>query len=59
MLKVNLEDVKKAKEVLESIVKETPLQESKELSDRLDANVYYKCENLQKNRFIQNKRSLQ
>lgn len=48
MLKVNLEDVKKAKEVLESIVKETPLQESKELSDRLDANVYYKCENLQK-----------
>ena len=29
MLKVNLEDVKKAEKVLEYIVKETPLQESK------------------------------
>ena len=48
MLKVNLEDVKKAEEVLKSIVKETPLQESKELSAKLGANVYYKCENLQK-----------
>ena len=48
MLKVNLEDVKKAEKVLESIVKETPLQESKELSAKLNANVYYKCENLQK-----------
>ena len=36
MLKVNLEDVKKAEEVLKSIVKETPLQESKELSAKLD-----------------------
>ena len=48
MLKVNLEDVKKAEKVLEYIVKETPLQESKELSAKLNANVYYKCENLQK-----------
>ena len=48
MLKVNLEDVKKAEKVLEYIVKETPLQESKELSVKLNANVYYKCENLQK-----------
>ncbi len=48
MVNVNLEDVKKAKEVLKSIVKETPLQESKTLSDRIGANVYYKCENLQK-----------
>ena len=37
MLKVNLEDVKKAEEVLKSIVKETPLQESKELSAKLGA----------------------
>lgn len=48
MLKVNLEDVKKAEEVLKPIVKKTPLQESKKLSEKTGANVYYKCENLQK-----------
>ena len=50
MLKVNLEDVKKAEKVLESIVKETPLQESKELSAKLNPKVYYKSENIQKTR---------
>lgn len=48
MLKVSLEDVKKAQIVLEPIVKKTPLQESKKLSEKFGANVYYKCENLQK-----------
>ena len=43
-----IEDVKKAEKVLEYIVKETPLQESKELSVKLNANVFYKWENLQK-----------
>ena len=34
MLKVNLDDVKKAEEVLKPIVKKTPLQESKKLSEQ-------------------------
>lgn len=48
MIKVNFEDIKKAEGVLKTIVKKTPLQESSALSNATGANVYYKCENLQK-----------
>ena len=48
MLKVTLNDVKKAQETIKGIVKETPVLESKTLSEMTGANVFYKCENLQK-----------
>ena len=48
MLKVTLNDVKKAQETIKSVVKKTPVLESKTLSEITGANVFYKCENLQK-----------
>ena len=48
MTKVTLEDVKKAQETIKDIVKETDILESTKLSSMTGANVYYKCENLQK-----------
>ena len=48
MSKVTLNDVKKAKETIKGIVKETPILESKILSEKVGANVFYKCENLQR-----------
>ena len=48
MSKVTLNDVKKAKETIKGIVKETPILESKILSEMTGANVFYKCENLQR-----------
>ena len=48
MTKVTLEDVKKAKETIKDIVKKTDILESTKLSSMTGANVYYKCENLQK-----------
>lgn len=48
MLKVTLNDVKKAQETIKGVVKETPVLESKTLSEMTGANVFYKCENLQK-----------
>lgn len=48
MLNVTLNDVKKAQETIKGIVKETPVLESKTLSEITGANVFYKCENLQK-----------
>ena len=46
--KVTLEDVKKAQETIKNIVKKTDILESTKLSSMTGANVYYKCENLQK-----------
>ena len=48
MTKVTLEDVKKAQETIKDIVKKTDILESTKLSVMTGANVYYKCENLQK-----------
>ena len=43
-----MEDVKKAQDTIKDIVKKTDILESTKLSSMTGANVYYKCENLQK-----------
>ena len=48
MTKVTLDDVKKAQDTIKDIVKKTDILESTKLSSMTGANVYYKCENLQK-----------
>ena len=48
MEKVTLDMIKQARETIKDIVKETPLLESVKMSEKVGANVYLKCENLQK-----------
>ena len=48
MKTVTLEDIKKAQETIKDIVKKTDILESVKLSSMTGANIYYKCENLQK-----------
>ncbi|MGL5328587.1 MAG: threonine ammonia-lyase [Peptostreptococcaceae bacterium] len=48
MLQVTLKDIKEAKETIKEIVKKTDLLECAGLSNMTKANVYYKCENLQR-----------
>ncbi|MGL5313427.1 MAG: threonine ammonia-lyase [Peptostreptococcaceae bacterium] len=48
MKKVTLQDVQKAQETIKDIVKKTDILESVKLSKMTGANVFYKCENLQK-----------
>lgn len=48
MTRVTLKDVQEARETIKDIVKTTDLLESVKLSEKTGANVYYKCENLQK-----------
>ena len=48
MKTVTLEDIKKAQETIKDIVKKTDVLESVKLSSMTGANIYYKCENLQK-----------
>ena len=48
MTKVTLQDIKNAKETIKDIVKKTDILESAKLSAMTGANVFYKCENLQK-----------
>ena len=48
MMNVTLTDVKEARETIKNIVKRTDLLESVKLSEKTGANVFYKCENLQK-----------
>ena len=48
MKKLTLEMIKEARETIKDIVKETPLLESVQMSTKTGANVYLKCENLQK-----------
>lgn len=48
MTKVTLQDIKNAKETIKDIVKQTDILESVKLSSMTGANVFYKCENLQK-----------
>ena len=48
MAKVTLQDIKNAKDTIKDIVKKTDILESVKLSAMTGANVFYKCENLQK-----------
>ncbi|MGL4796942.1 MAG: threonine ammonia-lyase [Paraclostridium sp.] len=48
MTRLTLQDVQQARETIKDIVKKTDLLESVKLSQKTGANVYYKCENLQK-----------
>ncbi len=45
---VTLEDVQKARTLLEGVVHTTPLEESAALTAKLGGPVYFKCENLQR-----------
>ena len=47
-LPVTLEDVRAAREVLAGVVRPTPLEYSRALSDRVGGPVHLKCENLQR-----------
>jgi threonine dehydratase len=47
-LPVTLDDVYAAREVLRGIVRPTPLEYSRALSERVGGNVFLKCENLQR-----------
>jgi threonine dehydratase len=47
-LPVTLDDVYAARDVLQGIVRPTPLEYSRALSERVGGNVYLKCENLQR-----------
>ena len=48
MEKVTIEDIRKAQDTIKDIVKRTDILESTKLSLLTNANIYYKCENLQK-----------
>ncbi len=48
MLQVTLKDIQDAKETIKDIVKKTDLLECAGLSSMTNANVFYKCENLQR-----------
>ena len=48
MNKLTLEDIKKAQETIKDIIKKTDILESVKLSKMTNANIFYKCENLQK-----------
>ena len=46
-MKVTLDDIKKAREVISGVARRTPLEHSAAASQILDTQVYLKCENLQ------------
>ena len=48
MKKVTLETIKNARETIKDIINITPVLESPKMSEKTGANVYLKCENLQK-----------
>lgn len=48
MLQVTLQGIKEAKETIKDIVKKTDMLECASLSNKTKANVFYKCENLQR-----------
>ena len=48
MSTVTLQDIQKARETIKNIVKKTDILESIKLSEMTGANIFYKCENLQK-----------
>src|SRR3954470_1264013 len=48
LMPVSFEDVLAARELLEGVVRPTPLEYSRALSDRAGVQVFLKCENLQR-----------
>ena len=48
MTKVTLKDIQDAKKTIQNIVRKTDILESVKLSNITNANIYLKCENLQK-----------
>ena len=48
MEKVTIDDIRKAQDTIKDIVKRTDILESTKWSLLTNANIYYKCENLQK-----------
>jgi threonine dehydratase len=48
LLSVSLEDVRAAQDLLAGVVRPTPLEFSRGLSERIGTEVYLKCENLQR-----------
>ncbi|WP_297135697.1 threonine ammonia-lyase [Terrisporobacter sp.] len=48
MKTVTIQDIQKAKDTIKDIVKKTDILESVKLSTMTGANIFYKCENLQK-----------
>ena len=48
LLSVTLDDVRAAQDLLSGVVRPTPLEYSRALSDRVGCEVYLKCENLQR-----------
>src|SRR3954469_23786453 len=46
--RVTVDDVRAARDVLAGVVRPTPLEYSRALSDRVGGSVYLKCENLQR-----------
>src|SRR6476620_5955498 len=48
LLSVSLDDVRAAQDLLSGIVRPTPLEYSRALSDRVGSEVFLKCENLQR-----------
>lgn len=47
-VKITIEDVRTARRLLEPVINATPLEFSRALSDRVGADCYLKCENLQR-----------
>ena len=48
MLSVSLEDIRAAQDLLSGVVRPTPLEYSRALTDRVGCEVFLKCENLQR-----------
>ena len=47
-LPVSFDDVKAARSLLEGVIRDTPVQGSRPLSERVGGPVWLKCENLQR-----------
>src|SRR4051794_41833020 len=47
-LPVTIEDIKAARALLEGVIRETPVQGSRPLAERVGGPVWLKCENLQR-----------
>lgn len=47
-LPVRLEDVQAARELLKGVIRDTPVQGSRPLTERVGGQVWFKCENLQR-----------
>ena len=55
---MELKDIKQAKKRLEGVVHVTPIERSQTFSDMSGADVYLKCENLQKTGSFKDRKSV-